>query len=158
MKYDYIVLISFWIIVPLVLWKIIPRNRIHEAISAFLIFHMLTWLFSIFLTNAGLFETPIRFFKYATKISFTLEYLIFPSFAVCFAVSFPKGAGYIKRSTHYMFWVLMILAFMFLLGTFTNIAQIKAGSLIRSFFNFTIELWICRQFVLWIMTQTKNEG
>lgn len=131
----------------------IPRNRLREAIATFLFFQMLTWLFSLGLTFGGLLESPVRFFKNATRISFTMEYLLFPTAAVLFQMRFPPCSNFIKRLLHYLFWVGVILSFMFKLGKFTNIMDVKLDNLIRSFFNFIIELWICRQYVLWIMPQ-----
>lgn len=153
MNYDYYVLALLWIILPIILWKVVPRERMREAIAAFLFFQMLTWLFSIGLTYAGLLEAPIRFFKDATRINFTLEFLVFPTIAVLFQLSFPKRAKFSSRLLHYLLWVGITLSFMFLLGTFTNIMKVKVDNLIRSFFNFLIEFWLCRHYVLWIMKQ-----
>lgn len=157
MKSDYIVLLLLWIILPIILWKVIPRNRLREAIATLLFFQMLTWLFSIYLTYFGFLESPIRIFKHATKINFTMECLVFPFFAVLFQLKFPTHANFIRRMLHYLFWIGIILSFMFLLGKFTNIMRIGMENIIRSFFNFIIELWICRRFVLWIMAHPDYE-
>ncbi|MED4014561.1 CBO0543 family protein [Sutcliffiella cohnii] len=153
MNFDYLVLIMLWIILPIILWKVIPRHRLREALAALLFFQMLTWVFSIGLTYAGLLEAPVRFFKEATKINFTMEYLVFPTAAVLFQLSFPHKARYFRRLVHYLLWVGIILSFMALIGTFTNIMDIKWDNLVRSFFNFLIELWLCRRYVLWVMNQ-----
>ncbi|WP_272495845.1 hypothetical protein [Bacillus pinisoli] len=42
MTLDYYVIILIWVVFPLILWKVTPRNRLREAIGAFLFFHMLT--------------------------------------------------------------------------------------------------------------------
>ncbi|WP_077210838.1 CBO0543 family protein [Bacillus dakarensis] len=97
MELDYGVLIILWIIMPIVLWNVIPRDRLREAIAVFLFFQMLTWLFSIGLTYAELLNAPVRFFKHATKINFTMEYLVFPTIAILFQLSFPKKANFIRR-------------------------------------------------------------
>ncbi|MEH7381303.1 CBO0543 family protein [Bacillus sp. JJ1533] len=153
MNFDYYVLILFWLVLPVVLWRRVPANRLREAIATFLFFQMLTWVFSIGLTYAGLLESPVRFFKHATKISFTMEFFVFPSIAVFFQLSFPKNASYKRRSLHYLLWVGIILLIMLLLDAFTNIMSVTKDSLIRSFFNFLIELWLCRQYVLWVIDQ-----
>lgn len=155
---DYFVLISLWVVLPILLWKVVPKTRIREAVATFLFFQMLTWVFSIALTNAGLLEGPVRFFRDATTINFTMEYLAFPTAAVLFQLYFPKNAKFFRRFVHYMLWVGVILTFMALIGTFTNIMNIKIDNLIRSFFNFTIELWICRRYVLWVLQQPSKKG
>ena len=153
MKFDYFVMILLWIVLPFVLWKMVPRYRLREALATFLFFQMLTWLFSIGLTYSGLLESPIRIFKHATKINFAMEYLVFPTVAVLFQMRFPPNSNFRRRLLHYLFWVGVILSFMLVVGKFTNIMDVKLDNLIRSFFNFIIELWICRQYVLWIMQQ-----
>ncbi|WP_026574355.1 CBO0543 family protein [Bacillus sp. UNC438CL73TsuS30] len=157
MKSDYLVLLLLWLIFPISLWKVIPRSRLREAIATLLLFQMLTWLFSIYLTYFGLLESPVRIFKHATKINFTMEYLAFPFFALLFQLKFPKNAHFIRRVLHYFFWIGIMLTFMFLMGKFTNIMKISMENLIRSFFNFIIELWICRRYVLWIMAHPDFE-
>ncbi|SET71677.1 hypothetical protein SAMN05216389_12260 [Oceanobacillus limi] len=157
MNFDYYVMILFWIVIPIILWKVIPRSRIREAIAALLVFQMLTWLFSIGLTYAGLLYSPIRFFEEATTINFTMEYLLFPSVAVLFYLKFPQNANFTRRMVHYLFWVGVILSIMILLGTFTNLMVVRLDHLIRSFFNFLIELWICRHYVLWVTEQFETK-
>ncbi|GAA0343356.1 hypothetical protein GCM10008967_37250 [Bacillus carboniphilus] len=156
MNFDYYVLTGIWIVFPIILWKAVPRNRIREAIAAFLFFQMLTWLFSISLTFAGLLEAPVRFFKKATDINFTMEYMVFPTIGTIFQLRFPSQANYIKRVIHYLCYVGIILAFMFLVGTFTNIMTVKMDNLVRSFFNFIIELWLLRRYVLWTIKPQEN--
>lgn len=151
MNFNYFVLFCFWFICPIVLWNLIPRNRLREALAALMIFQMLTWLFSFGLTFAGLLEAPVRIFKHATEISFTMEYVVFPTVAVFFQLYFPKNANILRRILHYLLWVGIILSLMLAIGTFTDIMVVKIDIMIRSFFNFIIELWLCRQYVLWVM-------
>lgn len=153
MTFDYIVLLVLWIILPIVLYIIVPRHRIREFLAVFLFFQTLTWLFSIGLTYFEFLESPVREFKFATQINFTVEYLVFPTAAVMFQRWFPNGSGKLRRSIHYLLSVGGILFFMFLLGTFTNIMEIKLDNLIRSAFNFTFELWLCRKYIVWLMKQ-----
>nr|WP_246944855.1 hypothetical protein [Bacillus pinisoli] len=80
-----------------------------------------------------------------------MEYIVFPTFAVLFQLKFPINASFPRRFVHYVFWVGMILAFMLVIGQFTNMMDVKWDNLIRSFFNFLIELWLCRRYVLWMI-------
>lgn len=157
MSLDYYVTISLWIFLPIILWIVVPHNRWREAIATLLFFQMLTWLFSIGLTFAGLLDSPVRIFKYATKISFTMEYLVFPSIAVFFQLTFPPAPRFIRRVFHYLLWVFIILISMFLIGLFTQLMVVKLDGLVRSFFNFIIELWLCRQYVLWIQHKSETK-
>lgn len=157
MNYNYYVLIGLWVVLPIILLKVVPRDRVREAMATFMFFQMLTWLFAIGLTYAGLLEAPVRFLKHATKISFTMEYLVFPTAAVLFQLKFPVESNFMRRLLHYLFWVGIILSFMFLLGKFTDIMDVKTDNLIRSFFNFLIELWLCRRYVCWLLSGKELE-
>jgi hypothetical protein len=152
---DYIVIIVLWIVLPILLFKVTPKDRIREALATLMFFQTLTWLFSTGLTYFGLLESPIRLFQEATQLSFTMEYLVFPTAAVLFQLKFPKNSTFVRRLLHYLFWVGVILSFMFLISSFTNIMGVTIDSLIRSFFNFIIELWLCRRYVLWILNHPQ---
>jgi hypothetical protein len=140
-----------WIILPTVLLIVVPRNRLRESIAVFLFFQMLTWVFSIGLTYFGLLKSPYRIFETATKINFTSEFLVFPTAAVLFQLWYPDDSGKLRRVFHYALSVGGILLFMYLLGSFTKLMAIKPDNLIRSAFNFTIELWLCRKYIVWLM-------
>jgi hypothetical protein len=154
MSVDIIVILLLWIILPLTLIVIIPRHRIRESVAAFLLFQTLTWVFSIGLSYFGFLASPVRLFENATNISFTSEYLVFPTAAVLFQLWYPNGSRKIRRAFHYVLSVGGILLFMCLLGSFTNIMTVKLDNLIRSAFNFTIELWLCRRYMVWLMKKT----
>ncbi|MDZ5471561.1 CBO0543 family protein [Bacillus sp. 31A1R] len=127
----------------------VPKKRIRESIAVFLFFHFLTWLFSIGLTYFGLLEAPFREFPYATKINFSMEYMVFPTIAVFFQLLFPKRKIY--RIIHYILTVTFILFIMGVIGYFTEIMDVTKESLTRSALNFTVELWLCRKYITWLM-------
>lgn len=155
MKLDNYILLFLWIFFPILLWRMTPRSRLRETIATILFFQMLTWLVSIVLSNFGSFHSPDRMFKYASDINFTMEFLILPTFAVLFQLTFPISKGFIRRMFHYLFWVGIILFGMILLRAFTNIVEFEMDHLIISFFNFLIELWLCRRYILWMVKQQE---
>lgn len=44
---------------------------------------------------------------------------------------------------------------MYLLGSFTKIMTIRIDNVIRSFFNFTFELWLCRKYIVWLLEKVE---
>src|SRR5690554_5718518 len=109
MDVNYLTLILLWVLLPISLWIAVPRNRLREATATFLFFQMLSWLFSFGLTAAGMPESPFRVFMYATKITFTMEFLVYPTIGVLFQLTFPEGARFLRRSAHYLLWIGIIL-------------------------------------------------
>lgn len=154
MNMNMIIVILLWTILPTMLWLIIPKNRVREAIAAFMFLQMLSWLFSIGLTAAGYLESPFRIFMYATKISFTMEYLVYPTLCVLFHLTFPKKDTYLRRSGHYLLWIGIILSVMYVIGNFTELLTFSWEVLIRGFFNFLIVLWLVRQYIVWLTNGT----
>jgi hypothetical protein len=155
MSFDYLVIFTLWIICPFILVLVVPRQQIREFIAVFFFFQSLTWLFSISLTAFDLLSFPVRLFPNATKIGFTMEYLVYPTAAVLFYKWFPGKANAFRRSLHYIVFVAGILLWMFLIGKFTNLlSEVKINALMRSAFNFTIELWLCRSYVQWLLKKT----
>jgi hypothetical protein len=84
-----------------------------------------------------------------------MEYIVFPTVAVLFQLKFPNKANFVRGLLHYLQWIGIILTFMLLIGFFTDIMVVKMDNLIRSFFNFLIELWLCRRYVLWLIKQPE---
>ncbi|MHC0036265.1 CBO0543 family protein [Pseudoneobacillus sp. C159] len=155
MSFDYLVILALWVICPFILLITVPRYRIREFIAVFFIFQTLTWLFSITLTAFDLLSFPIRLFPNATKIGFTMEYLVYPTAAVLFYKWFPERATSLRRAWHYFFSVSGFILIMFLLGKYTNLlSKVSVNALIRSYFNFTVELWLCKLYVQWLLKKT----
>jgi hypothetical protein len=148
---EQLVLATIWLSCILILFFVVPRQRVRELVAVFLFFQTLTWLFSIALSYHGLLYAPVREFPDATKISFTLEYIAFPSAAVFFQLWYPEKSGKIRRTVHYGLTVGGILLFMLVVGSITELMTIKVDNLIRSFCNFTLELLICRRYIVWFM-------
>ncbi|MDF0726369.1 hypothetical protein PY093_06520 [Cytobacillus sp. S13-E01] len=142
--------IVLWVVFPLLLYKVTPRYRIREVVAVFLFFQMLTWLFSIGLTYFDLLSAPVREFQEATKINFTFEYIVFPTFAVLFQLWYPENSGKVRQVFHYVYSVGAILLFMFVLGKTTELMTVKPDHLYRSALNFSLELLVSRRYIGWL--------
>jgi hypothetical protein len=155
MTFDYGVLLGLWVVLPLLLLVVIPRSRVREFLVVLIFFQSLTWIVSIVLTAFGLLSSPVLEFGKATKINFTMEYLVFPVAAVLFHRWYPIGLGKVRQVLHYIISVAGILLFMFLIGRYTHIMKIEIGNLIRSGINFMFELWLCRKYMVWLLEKVK---
>jgi hypothetical protein len=154
MNFDYAVLLGLWLTIPLLLFFVIPRSRVREYVAVFVFFQSLTWIVSIVLTAFGLLSSPVLEFGKATKINFTMEYLVFPTAALLFHRWYPSSGGVVRQVFHYILSVAGILLFMFVIGRYTNIMKIETGNLIRSSYNFMFELWLCRKYIVWLLEKS----
>lgn len=151
MTIDQITLLFLWILFPLLLLIFVPKDRIRELIAVFLLFHALTWSFSIVLTHYGLLQAGTLEFPHATKINFSLEYIVYPSIAVFFQLWFPEHRCRRLKALYYLCFVLLILSIIILVSIFTNLIFLTVSGMISSFFNFLIEFVLCRKFIQWFL-------
>lgn len=155
MTFDYFIILLIWIVSVAALIAVVPRSKIREYLAVFLFFQALTWVFGIIFTEFDLMSAKIRLFNKATKISFTSEFIFYPTMAVVFYRWFPTNAGKLRVALHYVLCVGVLLAYLYFLGNFTNIMRIKPSLYVQAFFNFTFEYWLTRQYVVWLTKNTK---
>jgi hypothetical protein len=148
MSIEFVVIVAIWITFPFLLYYSVPRDRVRELIAVFLFFQMLTWLFSIVMTEFGVLSAPIREFPEATKINFTFEYLVFPTIAVLFQRWYPENGGKVRRGIHYLYTVGGIIGFMFIIGKTTDLMDAKPQT---SGINFVFELMLLRSYIVWMV-------
>jgi hypothetical protein len=152
MSFDYVVLAMIWVVSILTLFIAVPKSRLREFVAVYLFFTSITWVFSIVLTAFGDLSTEIRLFEYATKISFTSEFLFYPAVAVVFHRLYPDNAGKLRVILYYLLFVGIIILYMYFLGRFTRIMNVEIPEqLIRTFFNFLFEFWVLRKYIVWLM-------
>lgn len=154
MSPGYLFILISWIVSVVLLFIVVPRSRIREYLAVFLCFQALTWLTSIILTSFDMLSSPVRLFDRATKISFTSEFIVYPTVAVVFHRWFPSREGKMRVFFHYMLFVGGISLYT-LVGKFTGVMSFKMEYLFRYAFNFTFELWVCRRYIVWLMGNTK---
>lgn len=152
----WVVLVS-WIASAIILYLVIPRSRVREFIAVILFFQMVTWLFSITLCAFGVLSSSVRIFDWATKISFTAEFIVYPTAAVIFHRWFPEHGGKIRVFSHYMLCLGGILLYL-LIQKYSSIYIFKMEMLIPYSFNFLFELWVCRRYMVWLMQNTALQS
>ncbi|MFC4801344.1 CBO0543 family protein [Neobacillus sp. GCM10023253] len=158
MNFDYFILAMIWIVSIITLLIVVPRPRIREFMAVFFFFQSLTWIFGIVLTAFGILSTEVRLFEHATKISFTSEFMFYPTMAVVFHRWYPDQGGKLRVVLYYVLFTGAIILYIYLLAAFTRIMRVDAQQLIRFFFNFVFEFWACRRYVVWLMGTTKLQA
>lgn len=151
MTVDQLTLLFIWTIFPLLLLIFVPKDRVRELIAVFLFFQTLTWLFSIVLTHYDLLGAGTLEFPNATKVNFSLEYIVFPTIAVFFQLYFPEQKATYLKIVYYLCFVFLSLTTLILVSVFTNLISSTVNGVIRGFFNFLIELILCRKFIVWFL-------
>lgn len=119
-KENKIVVIT-WVSLVLLLFWLVPQDKIREASVIFLFKQALTWILGLVIAEKNLIEYPVRLFKNATKSSFTFEYFAYPTICVFFNLYYPFEESIIYLFAHYFFYTTLITVFELLLERYTDL-------------------------------------
>ena len=70
---------------------IYPKKEIREAQLVFLFKLLITCFVDLLVVQFRLIEYPVTFFNYATKVSVTFDYFVFPGICAVFNMNYPVG-------------------------------------------------------------------
>lgn len=118
---EYAIQILSIIIVFLLLLKFVPRYKIREANQIFLFKQFLTWILGLAVAEYKLIEYPVRFFAYATRASFTFEYLVYPAICVLFNLHYPERKSPANQLLYYVIYSSAIAITEAVLERYTNV-------------------------------------
>lgn len=149
MSKEIIVIIVSWIIAILFLLKFIPKERMREAHISFLFSQTLAWIFEFIQVHFGLVEFPFREFHHTTKMSFSLHYLVIPSFGVFFILLYPLNNGIFRRVLHYLIFSSAIATYTTLVDHFTSLIEFKKWNWIIAVLVDCVLLWFIKKFIFW---------
>jgi hypothetical protein len=128
---------------------IVPKNKIREAQLAFLFMQLITWLFGHLVAEFRLIEYPVEIFKYATKISFSFEYFIFPAICAVFNTNYPAGKSHLKQFMYYFNFVTTMTIIEVICEKYTNIIKYIHWTWYLSWITLFLSFYISRRFYIW---------
>ncbi|WP_404825461.1 CBO0543 family protein [Priestia endophytica] len=86
MKKEVVILVISWLLVIILYIGKVPRDIKGKAPISFLFAQTLSWVYIFYSVYFKRVEFPFREFPYATKLSFSLYYMIYPAFSSFFHV------------------------------------------------------------------------
>ena len=120
MNIEYIIQAIAWIVVTLLLFFLVPKEKIREAQVIFFFKQVMSWLLGYIVVELNLIKYPIRFFPNAGMTSFTFEYYIYPGISVLFNLYYPQGQTLLKKLIYYSLYCSGITILEVLLELYTN--------------------------------------
>lgn len=120
MSKEFFILAFSWVISIVILLSV-SRGRIRLTQITFLFSQGLAWLFEFILVFFDLVEFPYSEFQNATKMNFSLYYLIFPTVGVLFIRFYPKQPTRLKVLFHYLFLSMVIPTYSSLADKYSNL-------------------------------------
>ncbi len=149
MSKELFVIIISWIISIYCLLKFVPKERIREAHISILFSQSIAWLFELIQVHFGLVEFPFREFHHATKMSFSLHYIVLPTFGVFFILLYPLNKGKKRIMFHYLIFSSALPLYTTLVEHFTSLIEYKNWNWFIATCVNLILLWFLQKFVFW---------
>lgn len=141
--------LSSWIIMLILLWRFVPKEKIRQAHVAFLIMQVLTWFIGFLVVELKMIEYPIRFFDYASRTSFTYEYFVFPAICVLFNVHYPETASLLKKILYYLAYLLVLTIIEISLEKHTLLIKYLSWDWYWTFISTGLTLFLSRKYLKW---------
>lgn len=154
---EYIILISSWIITAVLLWRLVPRNKIRQAHVSFLFMQVITWATGLLVVQLGMIEYPIRFFPYASRASFTFEYFVYPALSVFFNIFYPEKKHWVRQVLHYILHASGITLLEGILLFNTRLIRYPKWTLYWTWITLVITFFLCRKYYEWFFKERKTD-
>jgi len=154
MKKEVVILVISWLLVIILYIGKVPRDVKGKAHISFLFAQTLSWVYIFYSVYFKRVEFPFREFPYATKLSFSLYYMIYPAFAMFFELTYPKAKSVARIIFHYVLSVGMTELYAFFIGHYTELAKpLKWGYL--NIIIYSVLLLITHRFVSWFQVEKR---
>jgi hypothetical protein len=156
MNKELIILVISWIVVVVCLVKFVPKEKVGVAHITFLFAQAFAWVFEYLQVRFHLVEFPFREFEYASKMSFTLHYLISPANAVFFMILYPKHKDRKQLAVYYGLFGLILPAYAFWIERYSSLMEYKKWNWLAAYIVNVAALYIIKKFVFWFKKGLKG--
>lgn len=149
MKIEPIILSISWLVSFLILVIFIPQKNIRMYLVTFLFTSTIAWIYEYFQLMMGFLEFPWREFSKATKMSFTLHYIVYPTFAVLFIRSISNLNRERIIIVKIIIFSILISIFTYAISTFSSLIEYRNWNFLIGVISNIIILYIVKRFVFW---------
>lgn len=149
MNKEILILLFSWLISILLLVKYIPIERKRNAHITFLFVQAIAWIYEYIQLLLGVIDFPFREFEDATKMSFSLHYLIYPTFGVLFIMLYPLDKKNRRIIIHFLVFALAITAYSFFVQKYSSLFHWESWNVYISFTTNLAILYIIKKFMFW---------
>ncbi len=149
MSKEILILSLSWVIALYVLLMYIPKESRRLAHISFLFSQSIAWVIEYIQVLLGLVEFPTREFSQATNMSFSLHYIVYPTFGVFFILLYPKDKGNPRMMIHYLLFSMAISTYSVFVEKYSTLFEFHHwGWLIGVIMNLFL-LYIVKKFTFW---------
>ncbi|QKY70623.1 CBO0543 family protein [Lentibacillus sp. CBA3610] len=149
MTMEQIILVLVWVTSISILLIFIPKDKILNALVAFQVKQVLTWLFGLLVVEMRLIKYPVRLFDYASKASFTFEFLAYPAVCAIFNVHYPEGKGKIAQFGYYALYTSAMTVTETILEKYTDVIDYIDWSWYWTWITLFTTFFLARSYYKW---------
>lgn len=156
MNIEQIILLLAWVIIISALIIFIPKDKIPNALVAFHIKQMITWLFGLTVAEMKLVEYPVRLFSYASKASFTFEFFAYPAICAIFNIHYPEEKSKIFKFGYYAQYCTVITIAEVILEKNTDVIEYIHWAWYWTWITMFTTFFLSRSYYKWFFRKIKN--
>ncbi|MCE4047716.1 CBO0543 family protein [Bacillus sp. Au-Bac7] len=149
MHKEFWILMIIWAVVPIIIFLNIRNSNKRVAQITFLFSQSIAWLYEFVQIKMQLVAFPYREFPYATKLSFTLHYLLFPTIGMLFILYYPKKGRYVKTLFYFLLFGTIAPTYSVIVERTTSLVEYHHWNWALGFVSSIIMLSILKVFVFW---------
>ncbi|MBM7587417.1 hypothetical protein JOC86_003990 [Bacillus pakistanensis] len=149
MSKEFLILVIVWLISIGILLKYIPKESKRTAYITFLFVQAIAWFYEYMQVLFKCVEYPYREFPIATKMSFSMHYLIYPTFGVFFIILYPLDKGKLREFIHTLLFAVAVSTYTLLIEHYSSLIEFKNWNWYLCLISNFIILYIIKKFVFW---------
>ena len=143
------------VVMTLLLYIFVPRNKVRDALTIFLFKQFVTCFFGLLVVEKNLISYPSRlFFKKTIKSSFTFEFFVYPALCVLFNLYYPEKRNKMIKTLYYLIHSWIITGFEIYALKYTNNIDYKNWTWYWSLSTMWFTNYLSRLYYKWF---TKEE-
>jgi hypothetical protein len=146
------ILVGISCVTILTIWKLIPREKVRDALVLFLFLQIITWPAGLFAVEMKWIEYPIQLFPQENNInksSFFFEFFLFPLVGVIFSLYFPKNATKLGAFIYYFIFVGSFTGLEVILEQTTKLVEYHKWKWYWTLISLMISLYLNHKNYLW---------
>ncbi|KAB7665122.1 hypothetical protein F9279_21380 [Bacillus sp. B1-b2] len=151
------ILVAIIIISLLLVWKLIPKDKMRDACLLFLSLQMITWPAGLLVVEMEWINYPIQLFPNVNEYnqsSFFFEFFLFPIISTFFSLYHPKRIGF--SLLYYVCFTGFFTSLEALLEHTTKLVDYHQWKWYWTFVSVNIALFLNHRYYLWFKKDLKK--
>lgn len=156
MTMEQIILLLVWVLTAIILFIFISKDKILNALVAFHIKQLITFLFGLVVVEMKLIKYPVRLFDYASKASFTFEFFAYPAICAIFNVHYPEGKSKPVKFVYYALYTTVMTVTEVILEKYTDVIEYINWSWYWTWITLFVTFFLSRSYYKWFFKKVNT--